>query len=126
MVQTETRKMSVFNMKGGAVVELADLKMAELIKNIMDPNTEATAKRGLDIKVKIIPSEDREYVTMEAEVIPKPAPNAPISTGAMVGKTTNGSYEAREMQPHTQSNLFKSPESKDVIPIEDRKDGSSD
>lgn len=93
----ETKRMSVANISGGALVEAADRVLEKLIKNILDPNTEATVKRGMDIKIALVPDKNRDMVAIAFQVVPKLAPQAPIVTSAAIGKTDKG-FEAREVQ----------------------------
>lgn len=54
-MQLELNQMTLANLGGGAAVERFQEELQKVITNILDPNTEAQAKRSVVLKVTIKP-----------------------------------------------------------------------
>ena len=78
--------VSVSNLKGGAAIEAVDHALGEVFENILDPNTDAKAKRSVTLKLTFKPSVDRESTACTIEVVPKLAPQAPMAAQLVVDK----------------------------------------
>lgn len=89
----------------GAVQERFEKCMADLIENVMDPNTEPDKKRSITIKFEYKPNKnDRGFGELTTTVDAKLAPLAPLQSGLNVGiNTETGEMNAREQ---VQLNLF--------------------
>ena len=75
----DTRK-SILEMCNGAFQERADYEMSRLIENIMDVNTDATAKRKLTIALELIPDANRQNIAVKCNVKSALAPISPVVT----------------------------------------------
>jgi hypothetical protein len=78
-------EITLANLGGGAAVEKFQEEFEKVIQNILDPNTEAKAKREVVLKVIIQPTADRDWTTMKVEALAKLAPNVAYTTRAFVG-----------------------------------------
>lgn len=75
----DTRK-SILEMCNGAFQERADYEMSRLIENIMDANTNPTAKRKLTITLELIPDDGRQNIAVRCNVKSVLAPTSPVVT----------------------------------------------
>ncbi len=98
--------VSLENLGAGAVLEKFDDEMKKVIANILDPNTEADAARGLTVQVKLKPRKgEREVCSMEIIVSSKLAPTKSLISQLAVGINQHGEVAAIEYVPQ-QGNLF--------------------
>lgn len=58
-------EISIGTICGGTVPEIFDRELAELLKNVHDPNTVAEKARTLTLKFTFKPSEDRSLTTVD-------------------------------------------------------------
>lgn len=56
---------SLLDMANGAIKERIDYEMGRVMQNISDPNTKASAKREITLKITLAPDEDRKQYTPE-------------------------------------------------------------
>lgn len=73
----------------GAVGEKFNNALKEVTKNILDPNTKATAKRTITLKLTFEPGEDREIADVTVDYSTKLAPVKGVATRFVIG--TDGS-----------------------------------
>lgn len=71
---------------GGALQEIAQEAIAEVVANMQDPNTPWKTKRMVTIKLAFTQNEDRDDATMQMSVEKKTAAVKPIETKFAVGK----------------------------------------
>ena len=81
---TSDEKISLANVRGGAVIEAFDEELAQVLDNINDPNTNPSAARELTLKLKIKPDDDRTISDIEFTVWPNKLAPRRIITGRMV------------------------------------------
>ena len=62
----QTKASSLIDMANGAIKERLDYEMGRVINNISDPNTKATAKRTITVKITLEPDEERQHVEVSA------------------------------------------------------------
>lgn len=72
----QTKASSLIDMANGAIKERLDYEMGRVIQNISDPNTKATAKRTITVKITLEPDEERQHVEVSATL---PAPWQPCT-----------------------------------------------
>lgn len=87
--------LKLSDLMNGGLEEKVNRELTKVIENVLDPNTEATKAREINIKIKIVPWEDRSKCNMNAEVKSKLQPGKKIDTIIYVGETANG-FEAAE------------------------------
>ena len=73
-------RKSILEMCNGAFQERADYEMSRLIENIMDANTNPTAKRKLTINLELIPDDSRQNIAVKCNVKSVLAPTNPVVT----------------------------------------------
>lgn len=92
-----SNKLSIIHLKGGAVVELADHMLRELIENVADPNTKAKATRKLSIEVVVVPDEERETAAFSIRTKSTLAPQKDVDGFLSFGIDNDGLPSASEM-----------------------------
>ena len=91
----------------GAVQEKLNGELTKLFKNIHDPNTSATAKRGATIKLEFKPDENRQVVAVTCDISIKTAPVEGVATTVLTGKDLDtGKIEAHELKSGTPGQTF--------------------
>ena len=63
----QTKASSLIDMANGAIKERLDYEMGRVIQNISDPNTKATAKRTITVKITLEPDEERQHVEVSGQ-----------------------------------------------------------
>lgn len=58
----EDTRTSILQMARGAIMERIDYEMTKVVDNILDPNTEATAKRKVQLTIEFRPDSNRQTV----------------------------------------------------------------
>ena len=71
---------SILEMCKGAFMERADCDVGDVIKNILNPNTKATAVRELTVTFKFKPDEARQNIAVDCHSKVKLVPMSPITT----------------------------------------------
>ena len=90
---------SILDMGFGAIKERADYALAEIVKNIVDPNTDARKARVLTIQMKITPDSERKNLKVDTTVKTKLEPTNPISTPLYIADDLENGLCAVEMTP---------------------------
>ena len=98
------RRISLDALGNGELLEKVNMAMMQIGANIMDPNTDASAKRKLTITLTFAPDEMRWFITTKTEVKHTLAPIRPGGTVLLVGKDLDtGKVEIAEYgNPHPQ------------------------
>lgn len=111
--------VSLETMAKGAVLERFDRELTKVIRNILDPNTEAKAVRKIKIELVLKPDEDRESADIQVKTSSSEAPPRAISSRVYIGRR-NGEPVAVEFDPR-QPDLFTHGEP-DVVPLNRREE----
>lgn len=90
--------VSLANLGRGAAIEQFDEELLRVIQNIMDPNTPATVKREIVIKVEFKPSERRDFCIVKVFPVSKLAMVRGFETQVFIGRDTRG-FLATEHDP---------------------------
>ncbi len=89
--------INVETLAGGAFTEKLNAALHQVAKNIQDPNTAATAKRGITINIKFVPQKNRNVVNTSISVTTKLAESEEIDTQMMMGvNVKTGNVEISE------------------------------
>lgn len=97
-------KLTLTNICSGAVQEKIDRAIRAVAENILDPNTDPKKKRSITLKVYFAPNEnDREDVTVTAEVTKSLAPEAGVRTQLFLAKDISSG--ALKVQEHTKGEI---------------------
>lgn len=70
----------------GALAEKLNMSLEEVVKNLLDPNTDFKKTRTLTITMKFKTDDTRELSSMEVETKTKLAPTLPVSTKMLIGR----------------------------------------
>ncbi len=80
----ESTAKSILQMARGGFMERVDYEMPNLLRNILDPNTSATAKRKLTITLELKPDDSRQNIAVSFAVKSAPAATNPVTTALYV------------------------------------------
>lgn len=100
---------------GGAFSEKLNEALEQVAENILNPNTDPTAKRGITVNIKFTPNKTRQMASATISVTTKLAPTEAIDTHVVMGlNMRTGEIEIAEYdgQVRGQMNLqdFEEPE----------------
>jgi hypothetical protein len=95
----EIAEVGLTTLMGGLAVERFNDALAEVLKNIIDPNTPAKAKRGIKLEVTFKPGRDRDLGDVELAVSAKLAPAEKSVTRMFIALTKAGPV-ATEYNPN--------------------------
>lgn len=99
--------VTLISLGGGALVELFDIELERVLKNIEDPNTDPKGTRTITMKVTFRPNEERSISDVHIAAASKLASIKPTSTIVYMGRK-GGKTMAVESNPQ-QTGLFDSP-----------------
>lgn len=91
-------KMSLENLKDGAVIEAVDAELQRVLDNVIDPNSDPLAKRTITLTISVKPNQERTQIGITAQAKSSLAPDIAINAIALVGKEA-GAGVANEIQP---------------------------
>lgn len=95
---------SLLDMANGAIKERIDYEMGRVMQNISDPNTKASAKREITLKITLAPDEDRKHIEVSCTASSKLAAMNPVKTSLATGRE-NGQAVAVELTPQIPGQL---------------------
>ena len=105
----QNQQKSFLEMARGAFMERADYEIARVVENILDANTNPTAKRKLTLTATFAPDGNRENVMVSFEAKSALAPTVPATTALYIaGEDSDGVPQIVEMTPQIpgQSDLY--------------------
>ncbi|KAF1291076.1 replication terminator protein [Candidatus Enterococcus leclercqii] len=107
---TKEIDLQLSELANGAIQEKLNGELEKVFANIHDPNTPATAKRGVTIKLEFKPDENRQVVTVSSDFSVKVAPVEGVSTTVLTGKDlATGKVEAHELKSTVPGQTFIDP-----------------
>jgi hypothetical protein len=92
----------------GALIEAFGLKLQEVLANIQDPNTPATAKREITLTLSLHPKDDRTQIDTAFTCKARLASLIPATSRIFMGRDDDGNLYALDRDPR-QQNLFNPP-----------------
>lgn len=92
-------RSSLLQMAQGAIQERVDYEVSRVVDNVLDMNTEATAKRKVVLTIELIPDKDRRVVKVNASAKSTLAPVTPVGTSLVVTADGNGEMMLAEIVP---------------------------
>lgn len=101
----QLNQKSIVQMAMGAIQERVDYEMSRIIDNILDPNTKATAKRSLTIKIDLTPDDDRRTISVAAVAKSSLVATNAVNTALYITNDTNGEMAVVEMVPEIPGQL---------------------
>lgn len=93
------QKQSILDMARGAFKERVDYKMAKVVDNILDVNTNAEKKRSLTVTLTFTPSADRRRIGVSVTAKSKLEPTSAVGTSLYITGDEDGQVSAVEMVP---------------------------
>lgn len=90
-------RLSIVDLKGGAIVEMGDHMLMELVENVMDPNTKPDAVRKLSFEIVVKPGKDRSAATFQIRTKSTLAPQADVEGTLSFGFDSDGLASASEV-----------------------------
>lgn len=81
----------------GAITERFNQELSNVLRNAMDPNTDAKAKRTLTIKIDVTPNESRTLAKFAVAVTSKLAASKPFAQDAFIREDEDGNFTATEV-----------------------------
>lgn len=93
----------------GGLQERFDFELAQVIKNIHDPNTDPTKKRKITIDLTIIPDEYREDVLIEYQVKSKLVARESLTSKVIIGQDEKGKPQANELKSGQRGQMYFDP-----------------
>jgi len=94
----QTINVNLSKIAGGAVQEKLDRAIKEVVKNILDPNTDAKKKRKISLSLTITPSEQRDSFGLATQVKTTLVPENDVPATILVGKSKKGEIVANELK----------------------------
>ena len=94
----EKERMNLANIGGGAVPEMFDHALQQVLENIADPNKRSDQKREIVMKFTWKPDDEREVSDLTVSIDVKLAGQEAFRTQAFIGKE-NGKMVAAEINP---------------------------
>ena len=98
----EAPMLSLSTLGQGAAMELFEQELERVLENILDPNTEAKAKRTITLTVSITPAENRHEAAIGVEAACKLAPfkgaSGIIFVGRQRGKAVALAHNPNQLQ----------------------------
>lgn len=98
-------EVTLESLKGGAAVEMVNNALEEVWANVLDPNTNATAKRSVVMKIEFKPAQDRASSPVSIAVEKKLASQAAVSAHVNIGTDNDGIATASEYMNPNQNEL---------------------
>ncbi|MEN6312752.1 MAG: replication terminator protein [Clostridiaceae bacterium] len=90
-------KLNIANIARGALLERADIEIDNVLKNILDKNTDWRKARKVTLEIGFKPTdESRENVFVELKAKSTVSPYNPVLTQLFVGKDNDGRVVAEE------------------------------
>lgn len=89
----------------GNLVLQVNSELAKIIRDIADPNKQATKTREVNLKISFKPAKSRKEATLEYLVTSKPSVHIVSESTIFLGKDANGDPIAKPYVPN-QQNLY--------------------
>lgn len=96
---TNDARSSLLQMAKGAIQERVDYEVSKVIDNILDVNTDPTAKRKVTLTVELKPDKERQVVKITATAKSTLAPTVPVDTSLVITADGNGEMVLAEIVP---------------------------
>lgn len=113
----QDKRTSILQMARGAIEERVDYEMSRVIDNILDPNTEPTAKRKLNLTIEFKPDANRQVISVITTAKSTLCPTNPVSTSLFITGDEQGEVTAVEMVPNIPGQLDFSGGEQEPAPV---------
>lgn len=107
-------KKSILEMARGAIQERVDYEMGKVMDNILDVNTNPTAKRKLTLTIVFTPDAERSSIAVDVTAKSTLQATNPVRTSLYIaGESSTGEVQAVEMVPEIPGQLSMDGESQE-------------
>lgn len=106
----QTINLDLKNLAEGGVYEKMSRAFEEAIENILNPNTDQTKKREIDIKITLQPSKDLRQMETNVQVKTKLQPEMAVPTTVLIGKDADGRVHANELRSGAEGQTYFDPQ----------------
>lgn len=113
----EEKCKSILQMARGAIEERVDYEMSRVIDNILDPNTEPTAKRKLNLTIEFKPDANRQVISVITTAKSSLCPTNPVATSLFITGDEQGEVTAVEMVPNIPGQLDFTGDEQEPAPV---------
>lgn len=110
----EETRSSILQMAKGAIQERVDYEVNKVIDNILDANTDPTAKRKITLTIEMKPDENRQFIRVSASAKSALAPVIPIGTTLGIAANQHGEMVIVESIPQVPGQLSMDGEEQEV------------
>jgi hypothetical protein len=114
MPKPDLQPLNIGSIAHGALLELFEIEIAKISRNIADPNAEATAVRKLTIEIRFKPEGDRRAVEVTSGAKSTLASVPRHISKAWLGKDADGNAYMLDSDPR-QDLLFEPPAKEDNL-----------
>lgn len=101
-MQPDEKFLSLDTLAHGAAVELFNHELSNVLENILDVNTKATAPRSVTLTLSFKPDDDRNFAGAVIDVKSKLAPvkgvGLPVYIGKHAGKAVATERDTRQLE----------------------------
>lgn len=98
---------NIAELQEGAIQEKIEKEVELIMSNILDLDTDATKKRKLTITIDFTPDENRQVISLDAQVKSALVPQVSVATTMLAGRNMDtGFIEAQELKSHTPGQTF--------------------
>ncbi|HIW72658.1 MAG TPA: replication terminator protein [Candidatus Levilactobacillus faecigallinarum] len=112
--QQKLINVDLTELANGAIQEKLDHTMKDVMTNILNPNTDAKKKRKVTITLTMAPSENRDTLTLDAQVKATLVPENAATTTVLVGRNDGGYIEANELKSGTKGQTYFDPDDEEL------------
>lgn len=117
----EIVKVSLETLAGGAVEERFTDELQNVLKNILDPNTEWKTKRKINLSITFEPSEERTFSRVTFDVKSTLTPQKTVATALYIGKDGRGRAIAEEMMKQNPGQMFVDQETGEIVNLDSKR-----
>lgn len=122
----DLKPISLAELAEGAAGERWSHEFERLLDNALDPNRDAGAKRTIALKIVVEPNEKRNGGRMSVVVDSKLAPLSKVSEEIHFGRHAETGMPVAVSFDPGQHDMFRAPEKSGVVPIDKKKEGTTD
>lgn len=117
----EITKITLGTLAQGAVEERFTEELQNVLRNIMDPNTEWKPKRKINLVITFEPTEDRDFSRVTFNVKSMLSPQKTVTTALYIGKDGKGRAVAEEMMKQNPGQMFVDQETGEIVNLDSKR-----
>lgn len=106
--------INIGDLADGGVQEKLDRSFEQIIDNIMDPNTDQTKERQLQLTIKVKPNKALDAAEITAQIKTKLMPELGIESTVLIGKE-NGKAVANELKSGAKGQTYMDAETGELL-----------